>query len=221
MSVNAENQEELIGLLPFYLSGQIEPQDKALVESWLESSGQAREILAKIEEERGSVITANEQISAPAQGLARLMADVKETKQELSVSAKTSSVLTQILNALWRPFDVAPKQLAWGLCGLLMLVTISQSVLLYSNQDGGFELASGEKLVLQSRAIVMFGEQAKMEDISVLLDELGVVIINGPTAAGQYIIGFVERDELPPLAKRIEILKAKKDLVVFYAATGK
>ncbi len=223
-NIETHTHEELIGLLPFYLSGKIEEDDKRAVMEWLERDPDAAFILEKVEAERQASIEVNEAVKAPHDGLARLMKDVAATRQNVPLSVKGGSLLASLKDRILSPLQAAPSELAWGLCGLLMLVTIGQSTLLYNGNAGttppGFELASGEKHTILASGIVKFSETVQMEAVTELLDEAGVIIIDGPTASGQYVIGFIERDGLPELSERQKHFKARSDVVTLFVVKG-
>lgn len=223
MSTEPKIDDDIIALLPFYLSGRIEADDRARVERWIASDADAMSILAKVEDERAAVITSNEEIVAPAGGLQRLMSDIANTPQEFSAKTAVRSGWSSLLANIMRPFEAAPKELAWGLCGLLLMVSAVQTGLLVSGNQGtssGFELASGEKIALAGRAIVMFAPDAKLADMQSALAGVNAVIVNGPTASGQYIIGFESGETLPPLAERFAILEKNTSLISFIAKMG-
>ncbi len=215
-------KETLIAMLPFYLSGQIDRADAKRVEAWLKEDPDAAQILEKISEERHVNTLANEAHMAPAAGLTRLMDEIAVTPQEKTLKGESSALFGWVQKALFAPLKAAPAELAWAACGLLMLVTIGQSYVLYqgpgsSAQGPAFELASGERHQILSMAVVKFSDGAAMGGIADALDEVGALIIDGPTASGQFTIGFVARDDAPTLEAREKILKEKQDLIVFYA----
>ncbi len=220
-------KEATIALLPFYLSGTLSKEETKQVDAWLQSDTQAGAILDKIDQERHSSVIANESIIAPKTGLARLMADVAQTPQENTATSRVLSstkggVMAWIDQTILAPLQAAPAQLAWGVCGLLMLVTIGQSTLLYqgknpTNGAPGFELAGGEHANVLSSAIIKFTPSASMAAITKTLDEVGAIIMNGPTASGQFTIGFVARENAPALAERLTQLQKRTDLISFFA----
>lgn len=221
MNTELSEQDAIIALLPFYISGTLEPDDLALVENWLVSDQQAPAILEKVHIERHSAIVANEKILAPRDGLARLMADVGKSAQEKTVKSQGSSLFGWIESVVLAPLKAAPSELAWAACGLLMIVTVGQSALLY--QGGGqpavgvgIELASGERHPFLSTAIVKFTPAASMAAISNALDDVGALIVDGPTASGQYIIGFTAREGGASLVKRQNKLQENVALIGYF-----
>lgn len=218
------SHEDLISLLPFYLSGNIDKRDKEAVITWLNKDPDAAFILEKVEAERMATITANEIVQAPADGLKRLMQDVANTKQQASLGNNSANVFSWLKEKVLAPLQAAPAELAWGACAMLMLITISQSALLYKGagqpQSAGYNLASGENHTILSTAIVQFSETAQMEKVAEYLDDTGVIIINGPTASGQFILGFTERDGLPNLKDRQANFKAKSSLISQFILNG-
>ncbi len=209
--------EDLVSLLPFYLSGKIEKADRDAVIKWLNSDPDAAFILEKVEAERMATIAANETIVAPADGLKRLMADVAQTKQEKSVSTQSSNVISWVREKIVAPLQAAPSELAWAACAVFMVITLSQSALLYQGagqqQSNEYNLASGEKYTILSTAIVKFADNAQMEKVAEYLDDTGTIIIDGPTASGLFILGFVERDDLPALKDRHKLFKENSNLI--------
>lgn len=209
--------EDLVSLLPFYLSGKIEKADRDAVIKWLNSDPDAAFILEKVEAERMATIAANETIVAPSDGLKRLMADVAQTKQEKSVSAQSSNVISWVREKIVAPLQAAPSELAWAACAVFMVITLSQSALLYQgagqSQSTEYNLASGEKYTILSTAIVKFAENAQMEKVAEYLDDTGTIIIDGPTASGLFVLGFIERDDLPALKDRHKLFKENSNLI--------
>ncbi len=203
--------------MPFYLSGKINKTDRDAVIQWLNKDPDASYILEKIEAERMATITANETLQAPADGLKRLMQDVANTPQEKSLKNSSTSLLSWLKEKILAPLSAAPAELAWGACAVLMVISLSQSALLY--RGGGqpisteYNLASGEKHTILSTAIVKFSEAAQMEKVAEYLDDTGTIIIDGPTASGLFVLGFIERDDLPTLKDRQKQFKENSNLI--------
>lgn len=209
--------EDLVSLLPFYLSGKIEKADRDAVIKWLNSDPDAAFILEKVEAERMATIAANETLQAPADGLKRLMADVANTPQEKSLKGQSSNVASWLKEKIVAPLQAAPSELAWAACAVFMVISLSQSALLYQGvgqpQSTEYNLASGEKYTILSTAIVKFTDNAQMEKVAEYLDDTGTIIIDGPTASGLFILGFVERDDLPALKDRHKLFKENSNLI--------
>ena len=215
------SEDELVALLPFYLIDKIEPAEREAVDDWLSSDPKAADILDKISEERHATAMANEAIALPRGGLDRLMADVAQTKQEASLAGATASV-SGLFGKILAPLRAAPAELAWGVCGLLMLVTVSQSAMLYNSEgvgvtpQSGIELAGGEQGVVLSTAIVKFADKAAIADVANALDEAGAIIVSGPTARGQFTIAFIERPDGVSLDDRYTALKSDARLLEMF-----
>ncbi len=216
-STDKYSHEDLVSLLPFYLSGKIERQDKDAVIQWLNNDPDASFILEKVEAERMATITANETLQAPVDGLKRLMQDVASTPQEKSFNNSTTNVLSWLKEKILAPLSAAPAELAWGACAIMMVISLSQSALLYQgagqSQSTEYNLASGEKYTILSTAIVKFADNAQMEKVAEYLDDTGTIIIDGPTASGLFVLGFIERDDLPVLKDRQKQFKENSNLI--------
>jgi len=216
-STDKYSHEDLVSLLPFYLSGKIERQDKDAVIQWLNNDPDASFILEKVEAERMATITANETLQAPVDGLKRLMQDVASTPQETSFNNSTTNVLSWLKEKILAPLSAAPAELAWGACAIMMVISLSQSALLYQgagqSQSTEYNLASGEKYTILSTAIVKFADNAQMEKVAEYLSETVTIIIDGPTASGLFVLGFIERDDLPVLKDRQKQFKENSNLI--------
>ena len=217
-----DEKETLIALLPFYLSGTLDKDERAQVEAWLQSDPEAGVIMEKIDLERHANMQSNEQISLPKDGLARLMADVAQTEQEKTLKSQGFSLLGALDRMVLGPLKAAPSEMAWAACGLMLLVTIGQSTLLYQGAGTpktgpGIELASGERYQFLSMAVIKFKDDAAMSAIADVLDEAGAVIIDGPTARGHFTIGFVKREGAPALEQRQRDLQSNDKLIGFFA----
>jgi hypothetical protein len=180
--------------------------------------------LEKIAEERFASSSVNEDIKAPKGGLQRLMADIAVTRQEASVQGVGARFGRWIETSVLAPARAAPQGLAWAACALLLVVTVSQSLMLYKAETGGapssaIVLAGGEQAALLSSALVQFSDAAKMTDVATLLDEAGAVIISGPTASGQFTIGFIEREGASALEARQKLLSENDELVSLFIVT--
>ena len=220
MDKNLSEKDAVIALLPFYESGNIDPDDAALVEAWLDNDPEAEQILAKVREERSITAHMNETIVPPKGGLDRLMADVARTSQEKTLKTEGASLLSWVDRVVLSPLRAAPSELAWAACGVLMLVSIGQTVLLTQmggRAGSGYELASGERYEFVGKGLVQFVPKASLGEISELLDQVGAVIVDGPTASGQFVVGFVQRDGAGALSEREALLGKDNDLIVFFA----
>lgn len=217
-----DEKENLIAMLPFYLSGTLDKEETAQVEAWLQSDPDAGAIMEKIDLERQTNMQSNEQIALPKDGLARLMADVAQTPQEKTLKSQGFSLLGALDRFVLGPLKAAPSEMAWAACGLMLLVTIGQSTLLYQGAGTpktgpGIELASGERYQFLSTAVVKFKDEATMSAIADVLDEAGAVIVDGPTASGHFTIGFVNREGAPALEQRQRDLQSNDKLIGFFA----
>lgn len=221
IDMNLSEKESLIALLPFYLSGEIGKLEARQVEAWLRTDPQAPAILEKISEERHVNAISNEALRAPTNGLARLLADVAVTPQEKTLQAEGANLLGWLKETALAPLKAAPTELAWAVCGLLMLVTVGQSYVLYQGPGAptkpGYELAGGAQYQVLSTAVVKFVDDASMGAIADVLDEAGAVMIDGPTASGQFTIGFIAREGAPAVSERLKALKNAEGLIAFIA----
>ncbi len=82
-------------------------------------------------------------------------------------------------------------------------------------------IASGNGQVLKGAiAIVMFKPSATAEAIADALDAAKASIVSGPTASGMYELRLKEDKALATVAKRIQELAGRKDVVQYVKLKG-
>ena len=175
--------DEIAALLPFYLTGGLEPKDRALVEEWLAEDPRAADALARLEDERAQVVAANEAITPPAGALGKFMQqldDVPRSKHLSSMSTKTSGLLQGLL----APFQLRSAGLAWGLSAVLLAVAIWQGILLTNRGPASddYVTASDPKAQVTSgpSALIKFTPAATIAQITTVLRQADAVIASGP-----------------------------------------
>lgn len=222
-----QEPSELEMLLPFHAAGTLNARDARRVEDALASDPDLARQFAVIREEYAETISLNESLGAPStRAMQKLFAAIdQEPERKPVVSASLSSQISGFFAAL------SPRTLAWsaslGAIALLLQAGVIAAVLM-GKPTATFETASlsineppsgqitrdlGSSLA-PTRALVRFAPEARIADITALLDTYQASIVDGAKggtfrlqfgkamgkdeAAG--VIGRLQREKIVSLA---------------------
>lgn len=209
----APERAEIELLLPWYLTGRLDPADTARVEAFLAAHPDIQRQLTLLREEQDQSIHANEALGSPSRGsLDRLMAAVaRETRQPLSPSSLWDRV---------SEFFAAPTSggVRWAGAAAALLLLVQAAVigsLLVARSTDTYETASG-KQVSAGRATILvgFADGATAPAIATLLGEFDAQIVEGPKPGGMYRLRLAKAPATE--AERQDILRrllARPDVV--------
>jgi anti-sigma factor RsiW len=171
-------------LLPWHAAGTLSARDARRVEEALASDPDLARQYAVIREEYAETIDLNESLGAPSvRAIQNLFAAIdaepaQETRTSFNLSARISSFFA----------NLSPRALAWsagvGAVVLLLQAGVIGTVLI-KDQSASYQTASlsaGEhEVVAQAppRALVRFAPDARMADITALLDSYQASIVGG------------------------------------------
>jgi hypothetical protein len=183
---------EIEMLLPFHAAGTLSARDARRVEDALASDPELARQYAVIREEYAETIGLNESLGAPsARAMQKLFAAIdaepaRKPSRSVSLSARISEFFARL----------SPRTLAWsaglGAVALLLQAGVIGAVLM-KNQTGSFQTASLSmnepssgpitrdlgSSVAPTRALVRFTPEARIADITALLDNYQASIIEG------------------------------------------
>lgn len=209
-------EDEIAVLLPFYLSGRLEADDRVKVERWLETSPNAQRALANANSEREAAVASNEKVPIPAGALGKLNAAIEQRGLQRMPKLTVSGLLEKVS----RVFDFGDRRLAWAAAACLLLACIVQgSYLVNRAGESGYELAAGHEATTNAQpatATVIFAPSATMNDISEHLSAFGAHIVAGPRGRGAYDIAFDKDHPGGTKRERIEQFKRNKALVLVF-----
>jgi anti-sigma factor RsiW len=209
---------EIEMLLPFHAAGTLNARDARRVEDALASDPDLARQYAVIGEEYAETISLNESLGAPSvRAMQKLFAaidaePVRKPSLSVSLSARVSEFFAKL----------SPRTLAWsagvGAVALLLQAGVIGAVLMKS-QTPSFETASlsvNERSsgpitrdlassVAPPRALVRFVPEARIADITALLDNYQASIVDG-AKGGMFRLQFkaMGRDEAANLLKKLQ-----------------
>jgi hypothetical protein len=202
-------------LLPWHAAGTLNPRDSRKVEEALARDPELARQYAVIREEYAGTIDLNESLGAPsARAMQKLFAAIDaEPARKPGSSANIVARLSGFFSSL------SPRTLAWsaslGAFALVLQAGIIAAVLM-SNRPASFETASlsrNEPITRDlaaappSRALVRFVPDARVGDVTALLDKYQASIIDG-AKGGMFRLQFanaaMSKDEFAGLLSRMQ-----------------
>ena len=209
-----QEPSEIEMLLPFHAAGTLSARDAKRVEEALAADPELAKQYAVIREEYAETIGLNESLGAPsARAMARLFTAIDgEPARKPSMSSRVSAGVSGFFASL------SPRTLAWSasLGGLVLLLQagVIGAVLVKNEQPGTFQTASlsmnepiTRSLVPEApRALVKFAPDARVADITTLLDSYQASIVDA--RGGMFRLQFgtraMSKDELAGLIDRLK-----------------
>ena len=206
---------DIEALLPWHAAGTLSDRDARRVEEALARDPALARQYAVIREEYAETISLNESLGAPSvRAMQKLFAAIDaEPERKPSASLNISAGISRFFAKL------SPRALAWsaGLGALALLVQAGViGAVLMNNQPGSFQTASlsmNEPVTralgpeAPPRALVRFAADARVADITALLDSYQASIIDG-AKGGMFRLQFgtraMPRDEVAALMSRLQ-----------------
>jgi len=214
-----QEPSEIELLLPFHAAGTLNARDARRVDEALASDAELAKQYAVIQEEYAETIHLNESLGAPsARAMTKLFAAIDaEPVRKASVSVNLSARVSEFFASL------SPRTLAWsataGAVALVLQAGLIGAVLV-KNQNGTFQTASlslnessgpitrdlGSSIAAPPRALVRFAPDARIADITALLNTYQASIVDG-VKDGMFRLQFgnkaMNKDEAASLVNRL------------------
>lgn len=220
-----QEPSEIEMLLPWHAAGTLHPRDARRVDEALARDPELEKQYAAIREEYAETIDLNESLGAPsARAMQKLFAAIDREPagkpSSLHISARIASFFARL----------SPRTLAWsaslGALALLLQAGVIAAVLVKS-QTASYQTASlstNEPITRAlgpeppPRALVRFAPEARVADITALLDNYRASIVDG-AKGGMFRLQFGDRamtkDEVAALMSRLQ----KEKMVSLAVAT--
>jgi hypothetical protein len=223
-----QEPSEIEMLLPWHAAGTLNARDARRVDEALARDPELAKQYAVIQEEYAETIHLNESLGAPsARAMQKLFAAIDGEPARQSSGASGMSIASRITGFF---SSLSPRTLAWsgtlGALALLLQAGVIGTVLM-KDQPASFQTASlsmnepitrGLGAEPPPRALVRFAPEARVADITALLDNYQASVIEGPKG-GLFGVQFgnkaMAKDEVAALMSRLQ----KEKLVSFAVAT--
>lgn len=202
MADNGRRDEALDLLLPWYVNGTLEGEERRQVEAYLERSSHARDEVELLRALRQQVKDEAIESSPGELGLQRLKRQMKQEAEQRPQDRMAGRTIT--VASFWRPLAVAACLVVMVQAGIMVGLGG------FGTTDSGVTTASGgSPAVLQ----VTFAPEATEQQIRDVLQQAGASIADGPTALGVYNLRLVDADT--SVEEALATLRASGDVVTF------
>jgi hypothetical protein len=209
-----QEPSEIEMLLPWHAAGTLGARDAKRVEEALARDPELAKQYAAIQEEYAETIGLNESLGAPsARAMTKLFAAIDgEPARKPSMSSNFSAGISAFFASL------SPRTLAWsaslGGLALVLQAGVIGAVLVNNQQPGTFQTASlsmNEPITRSlgpeaPRALVRFAPDARVADITTLLDsyQASIVDAHGGMFRLQFGTKAMSKDEIAGLMNRLK-----------------
>jgi len=208
---------EIEMLLPWHAAGTLNARDARLVDDALARDPELARQYAVIREEYAETVGLNESLGAPsARAMQKLFAAIDAEPARSSSALRMTAIPARIGGFF---ASLSPRTLAWsaslGALALLLQAGVIGAVLL-KNQNAPFQTASlntdetytrGLDLIAPPRALVRFAPNARVADITALLDNYHASIVDG-AKSGLFRLQFgdkvMSKDEVAGLMGKLQ-----------------
>jgi hypothetical protein len=210
-----QEPSELELLLPWHAAGTLNARDARRVEEALARDPELAEQYAAIQEEYAETIHLNESLGAPStRAMQKLFAAIdgepaRTPSASLNISARMGGFFASL----------SPRTLAWSASLAALALLLQAAVIgavLMKNQTASFQTASlstNEPITralgpeAPPRALVRFAPEARVAEITALLDNYGAAIVDG-AKGGMFRLQFgnktMTKDEIAGLMRRLQ-----------------
>ncbi len=221
---NNTTHEEISLLLPWYLNGTLDTEEKALVTEHIHECEECSSEIIGLEVIREAVMETNElvdkEISAEFENMEEsIMQRIEETDTDVSYARdeETETIWSSIKNLM--PAISLPTAIPAGAMAILLvqfgLIALLAGKLYFGTPEetNDYKVLSGDTELVQTagpKLLVVFQEDASIEAIGEVLEEIRGKIVDGPKAGGLYVIEL-EPDE--QAADTIQELSANTEII--------
>ena len=186
-----ENHWELQQLLPWYVTGALEPEEHARVEAHVATCEECQEELAF------------ERQLADAVKALPLDADVSWRRMEKRLKAERQRQRPTLLTSPWTGWAVAACALVAAGLAMAPHAPAGQGAALY-------HVLGAPRAVTPGNMVTIFRPETSERDIRAALADAGARIVDGPTGADAYVLSVPAAERASALAK----LKARPNVVM-------
>ncbi|MGI9414855.1 MAG: anti-sigma factor family protein [Hyphomicrobiales bacterium] len=211
-------RDDIEMLLPWYVTGRLEPADAARVEAYLARHPDMLDRLELMRKEQTETRFLNRSEGAePATSAPRFMAEVVGNR-----SAPPSGAMAWIRGLFDMPASGAMRWAA-AAAVFVILVQAAAIIMLTGPKSGGDYIeAGGEQPVVTTGSFVLirFADNAPAADIAAMLSELSMEIVEGPKPGGLFKLRIGPKDmSAADREGQVAALTGRGDLVMFVTGT--
>jgi len=192
LGVGVMEPDDIEGLLPWHATGTLNSRDARRIDEALKRDSGLAKQYALIQDEIAETIHVNESLGAPSsRAMQKLFAAIDA--DPVRPARRSSNVIARIADII---VSLSPRTLAYsaaiGAVALVLQAGVIGAILTKA-RPGGYEIASAPaQAVRGAPVLVRFQPDARLSDITRLLETYNASIVTGPTA-GMFRIQFGDK----------------------------
>jgi anti-sigma factor RsiW len=205
------SEEDVMELLPWYVTGKTSPAESAAIERHLSASPKLQAELAMARRERQVSLDSMQSVGAPSPDLLKKVMSQLEGARQWAPIAKERDAATPSLLARLFGFASTPALRFVAAAACLVIVLEGAAIVKLAGSGGIYETASApDTSAAGPHLIVQFQPNAGVAAIGSVLSGLDAGILRGPMPDGSYVIGLKPGADVD---QAIAALKGHADLV--------
>lgn len=180
------SHEQAVELLPWLVNDSLAEQEKAAVHAHAQSCVICRRELHDLEKVRESIISARDSAPIPEPDMRNINAQIDALIDRRNRGRELLARLREVFDSPWRIAFAAQT-------GILIVLA---SVLFWPKPEGGefTTLTEAQNLADGQYIRVVFSPDLQPSEITTLLDQQDLTIIDGPSMRGVYTLGVADND---------------------------
>ncbi|GAB2176643.1 hypothetical protein [Dongia sp. agr-C8] len=210
--VESLTDEDVLELLPWYVSGKTTAAESAAIAQRLSSNPRLQAEADLVRREKQVSVESVKALGEPGPDLLNQMLGQLDNVRQLPPIARDEPEKAPGFFARLFGFTPTPA-LRFAMVAACLLIVAETAALLKLTTGGeqaGFQTASAPEAATGPELIVRFQPDAKMSAITMLLSDLDATVVRGPMPDGAFVIGL-QKDADPNAA--ITVLRGHADLV--------
>lgn len=215
-----EGNREIADLLPFYATGQLPLPEMERVEKALATDAALRRELDLVLEEQAATVQNNEMLGLPSAKAADKLFSMLDAEPARAIPRAPAADLFARFGD-WLA-SLSPRPLAYAGVAAALLVLAQAGAIGVMWQHSGettFTVASAPGGPTDgSFAVAAFKPEAKLSEITRLLDTANATIVDGPKTGGLYVLRIGPKDMGKADRDRVIAKIAAENSLVRYAA---
>jgi hypothetical protein len=183
--LHSDAHRETQELLPWYVTGQIDPADRSRVEGHLADC-------AGCQAELRLEMRLSQEVAAMPMELELGWLDLR---QRLHIRPSVWSRVKSHVRNLWNGLE-SGEYVRWAVAGQMAFLLLLVSVISGPDRTAPYHTLSSANVARPGNVIVMFKPETAEGQLRHMLDAAGARLVDGPTPAGAYLL-FVKPDRRP------------------------
>jgi len=204
-------EEDVMELLPWYVTGKTSPEENAQIERQLSASPRLQAELAMARRERQVSVDSMQSIAGPSPDLLnKVLGQLDGTRQWAPIAKERHDEKPGLIARLFG-FAATPAVRLVAVAACLAIVIEGAAIVKLAGSHGTYETASApDTSAAGPHLIVQFQPNAGMAAIGAVLSDLDAGIIRGPMPDGSYVVALKPGADVD---QAIAALKGHADLV--------